>query len=148
MDTLLTVIDAVPVFDAETDNVFVVPVVTLPNARVVPLRVNVPVAVCTVADLLELNPWQPTMVAKHSRTRASLFPRLLALHLTAASDANRSFMSSRSQEQEHEAFPLRLRYSFSVGLNPTLEQVSKVHGRVGWTCSEISFKDVNKKAGN
>ena len=96
MDTLLTVIDAVPVFDAETDNVFVVPVVTLPNARVVPLRVNVPVAVCTVADLLELNPWQPTIVVTHSRTKASLFPRLLASNLTAASDANRSFISSRS----------------------------------------------------
>jgi len=96
MDTLLTVIDAVPVFDAETDNVLLVPVVTVPNAKVVPLRVNVPVGVCTLADLLELNPWQPTIVATHSRTSASLFPRLLALHLTAASDANRSFISSRS----------------------------------------------------
>jgi hypothetical protein len=96
MDTLLTVIEAVPVFDAEMDNVLLVPVVTLPNARVVPLRVNVPVAVCTLADLLELNPWQPTIVAKHSRTRTSLLPGLPPLHLAAAVDANRSFISSRS----------------------------------------------------
>ena len=96
MDTLLTVIDAVPVFDAETDNVLVVPVVTLPNARAVPLRVNVPVALCTLADSLELNPWQPTIVAKHSRTRPSLLPGFPALHLAAAIDASRSFISSRS----------------------------------------------------
>ena len=96
MDTLLTVIDAVPVFDAEMDNVLEVPVVTLPNARVVPLRVNVPVAVCTLADLLELNPWQPTMVAKHSRTRASLFTGLLARRLTGEIDGHRSFISSHS----------------------------------------------------
>jgi hypothetical protein len=78
------------------DSVLLVPVVTVPNARVVPLRVNVPVAVCTLADLLELNPWQPTIVAKHSRTRTSLLPGFSALHLAAAIDANRSFISSRS----------------------------------------------------
>ena len=96
MDTLLTVIDAVPVFDAEMDSVLLVPVVTVPNASAVPLRVNVPVAVCTLIDLLELKPWQPTIAAKLSRTRLSLLPGFPALHLAAAMDANRSFISSRS----------------------------------------------------
>jgi len=46
IDTLLTVIEAVPVFDAVTVNVLLVPVVTLPKSRLAPLRDRMPVGVC------------------------------------------------------------------------------------------------------
>jgi hypothetical protein len=73
--TLLTVMEAVPVFDTVMVNVLLVSAVTVPKSRMAPLKDKVPVCGCTEADLLELNPWQPTIVARQRRT----IPSLLAL---------------------------------------------------------------------
>ena len=78
IEALVTVRDAEPVFDTVIDKDLVLPVVTEPKPRTLPFRVSVPEVGCTVADLLELKPWQPTMVARQRKTR----PRQLArLHL-------------------------------------------------------------------
>jgi hypothetical protein len=71
--TLLTVMEAVPVFDTVIVRVLLVPAVALPKSRMPPLKDKVPVCGCTA--LLELNPWQPTIVARQRRT----IPSLLAL---------------------------------------------------------------------
>ena len=46
IDALLTVIDAVPVFDRVRVIVFVVPAVTLPKSMLLPLRDKVPACTC------------------------------------------------------------------------------------------------------
>ena len=46
IDALLTVTEAVPVFDAVTVRVLLVPLVTLPKSRLAPLRDRVPDGGC------------------------------------------------------------------------------------------------------
>jgi hypothetical protein len=79
---LLTVMEAVPVFDTVMLSVLLVPTVTLPKSTLDPLRDKIPDC-CVEADLLELNPWQPTIVARQRKTNPSLFA---LLHSTAAVD--------------------------------------------------------------
>lgn len=76
IDTLVTVADPAPVFETVIDSVLLVPAVTLPKSRLPPLRDKVPDCDCTLAELPELNPWQPTIIARQSRTIPSL-PALL-----------------------------------------------------------------------
>lgn|ERR1700683_1386666 len=69
IDALLSVMEAVLVLDAVNVNVLLVPAVTLPKLRLAPLRDRVPACTCCVAaDLLELKPWQPTIVARQRST--------------------------------------------------------------------------------
>lgn len=78
---LVTVMEAVPVFVKVVDKVLLVPAVTVPKSTVVPLRVKMPVSACWLLELLVLTPWQPTIIAKPSRTIPSL---LTLLAFTAA----------------------------------------------------------------
>jgi hypothetical protein len=72
---LLTVMEAVPVLVAVMVSVLLVPAVTLPKSRVPVFNDKVPPTGCVIAGL-ELNPWQPTIVARQSRTIPSLLARL------------------------------------------------------------------------
>ena len=74
-DTLLTVTDTVPVLETVKLTVLLVPAVTVPKSRLATLADSVPEA--WVEDDLELNPWQPTIVAMQRRR----IPSLLALML-------------------------------------------------------------------
>lgn len=57
IDALLTVTEALPVFDAVTVSVLLVPAVTLPKSRLALLRDRVPDWVCWLVEVLpELNP--------------------------------------------------------------------------------------------
>src|ERR1035438_2727164 len=69
IDRLVTVADPAPVFETVIDSVLLVPAVTLPKSRLPPLRDKVPDCDCTLAELPELNPWQPTIIARQSRTK-------------------------------------------------------------------------------
>ena len=73
METLLMLTEAAPVFDAEKVKVLLVPAVTLPKSRLALLSRIVPTCVvCWLAGLEELNPWQPTMVARARRSSPTL----------------------------------------------------------------------------
>jgi len=56
MDMLLMLRATVPVFDADKVKVLLVPAVTLPNARLAPLRTKSPSWACWVAGFAALNP--------------------------------------------------------------------------------------------
>ena len=76
IEALLTVIEAVPVFDAVTVIVLLVPVVTLPKSKLDPLKARMPDCVCVeLEDLAELNPWQPIRINRPHRTSATLQAR-------------------------------------------------------------------------
>lgn len=60
IEALLTVTEAVPVFEAVTVSVLLVPAATLPKSRLALFRDKVPACVAWVAALAELNPWQPS----------------------------------------------------------------------------------------
>lgn len=73
--------EVLPVLVAVIVSVLLVPVVTVPKSRLAPLNDRVPPTGCVIAALLELNPWQPTIVAR----QRTIIPTLLArLHVTAA----------------------------------------------------------------
>jgi hypothetical protein len=76
IETLLTVIEAEPLFDKVIESVLLVPVVTVPNASTLPPMLSVLVGACTAAVLLELNPMHPTIVPRQSRRTVSLPARL------------------------------------------------------------------------
>ena len=77
--TLLTVTEAMPVFDAVIVSVLLVPAATVPKSTLAWLRVNVPVCGCVLADLLALNPWQPIRKVSPARRNAAAitFPKCL-----------------------------------------------------------------------
>lgn len=79
IEALLTVILVMPVLVAVMVSVLLVPAVTLPKSRVFVLRDKVPPIGCVIAGL-ELNPWQPTIIARQTRTIPSL---LACLHFMA-----------------------------------------------------------------
>jgi hypothetical protein len=68
---LLIVTGAVPVFEMAKVSVLLVPVVTLPKSRLALAKSKAPD--CTwVAGLVELNPWQPTRIARLRRSSPTL----------------------------------------------------------------------------
>jgi hypothetical protein len=104
MDALLTVMLAVPVFDTVAVSVLLVPAVTLPKSRLAELRDNVPD--CTggvVAALLELKPWQPTIVARQSRTIARLLARLCCV----AGVVSKVLIIISNHQSDSQGFPYR-----------------------------------------
>ena len=70
MDALLTVTDAVPVFDKVIVRVLLARALTAPKSKLVPIRDKVPDCACTFVDLfeVELNPWQPTRKPSPSKS--------------------------------------------------------------------------------
>jgi len=70
MDALLTVTDAVPLFDKVIVRVLLAPTLTAPKSKLVPIRDKVPDCACTFVDLfeVELNPWQPTRKPSPSKS--------------------------------------------------------------------------------
>ena len=68
---LLTVILALPVLVAVMVSVLLEPAVTLPKSSVAVLNDKVPPTGCVIADF-ELNPWQPTIIVRQTRTVPSL----------------------------------------------------------------------------
>lgn len=84
MEALVMVTEAVPVFEAVAVSVLLVPASTLPKSRLAPLMAKAPDC-CRSEDLLELNPWQPAIVARHRRAS----PRLVAQRPFAARGARK-----------------------------------------------------------
>lgn len=67
IEAVLTVTEAVPVFEAVTVSVLLVPAVTLPKSRLALFRDKVPASVDCVAALAELNPWQPSRKVRSAK---------------------------------------------------------------------------------
>ena len=120
IEMLLTIIDPAPVLETVMESVLFLPVVTLPKSRTPPLKAKVPVVVCdcTLADLLELNPWHPTIVARQARIiptwliRSRFWPRnFLKL----------SFIRFVLSSQNVRRFPMATGNTPSLGLKPSGE---------------------------